>query len=260
MWTGFFRGGLAGTMAVLALSSCGSPAPVPTAATRPTSTPLPRPSAAAGACASVQTTTAIAQVPAACAALWAPYGVTKVPPANLTDSTPAPPLVVNETNGAVSDGQLKMWILASNRDSVWYRWAEANVQPSLLSRLGSMALFPAAEVQALAAHESVAQPDCAIFPLKVTVFAISETDRAFFRSHGQTAADPYVFVSAYPGSCTVLGTDATGHTVAIETFPSAGVTFFASHLVDDPVLGPLLFADGAGNCSESGAPPTWCRA
>ena len=77
------------------------------------------------------TTTAIDQVPAACAALWAPYGVTKVPPANLTDSTPPPPTVVNATNGAVSDATLRAWALASNRDCALVQWAETNDQISI---------------------------------------------------------------------------------------------------------------------------------
>lgn len=89
------------------LSSCGSPAPQPTAKRTPPPPRAARPSAAAGPCASVTTTTAIADVPAACAALWAPYGVTKVPPANLTDATPGPPAeVINASGGSLSGSRL----------------------------------------------------------------------------------------------------------------------------------------------------------
>ncbi len=116
-------------IAVMALSSCGSPAPPVTATARPTPTSLPRPSAAAGPCASVRTTTAIDQVPPACAALWAPYGVTKVPPANLTDATPAPPAVVNATNGAVSDADARAWAMAANRACRLVSVGGANDQP-----------------------------------------------------------------------------------------------------------------------------------
>jgi hypothetical protein len=249
-----------GTVAVAAMvASCGTPAPHSTASPTPHSTTPPRPSAAAGPCASVMATTPIAQVPAACAALWAPYGVTKVPPANLTDATPSTPQVVNETQGAVSDAQLAQWILASNRDSLWYRWAEANDQASVMPRLGVVALDPPVELQAMAAHEPISQPDCALFPNKVAVFPITADDRRFFVAHAQTVSDSYVFVGAYPGPCTVTATNSSGQTITLASYPTAGTTFFASHLVADPLLGPLLYYDGSGSCSESGAPPQWCQ-
>jgi hypothetical protein len=250
-----------GAVAVAVMvASCGPATPSSTASPTPHPTTAPRPSAATGACASVATTTPIAQVPAACAALWAPYGVTKVPPANLTDATPTTPQVVNATKGAVSDAQLAQWILASNRDSLWYRWAEANDQPKLLPRLASMALYPVAELQALAANEAVIQPDCALFPTKVTLFPITGAEQRFFTSQGESAADPYAFVSSYPGPCTVTALTPSGQKVTISSFPTSGITFFASHLVSDGVLGPLLFADSAGNCNDRGAPTIWCSA
>jgi hypothetical protein len=250
-----------GTVALAVMvASCGPATPSSTASPTSHSTTAPRPSAAAGACASVATTTPIAQVPAACAALWAPYGVTKVPPANLTDGTPTTPQVVNATQGAVSDAQLAQWILASNRDSLWYRWAEANDQPKLLPHLASMSLYPVAELRALAANEAVIQPDCALFPTKVILFPLTTADRQFFMSQGESVSDSYAFVSSYPGPCAITALTPAGQTITIASYPTPGVTFFASHLVSDGVLGPLLFADGAGNCNDRGAPTTWCRA
>ncbi len=115
------RGGLTASLMAAALASCGAPAPSSTpASARPTASALPRPSAAAGPCASVLTTTPISQVPAACAALWAPYGVTKVPPANLTDATPPPPPVINRTNGSVSDGEARIVGAGVERAGIWY--------------------------------------------------------------------------------------------------------------------------------------------
>lgn len=246
-------------MLALALSSCGDPTGGHTATPTPRAPIAPRPSAAAGACASVATTTPIEQVPAACATLWAPYGVTKVPPANLTDATPQPPPVVNATKGAVSDSQIATWILASNRDSLWYRWAEANDQSSLMPRLGEVSLDPRAELQAMAANEPISQPDCALFPVKLKVFPISTADHRFFVAEGETVGDTYVFVGAYSAPCAVTATDPSGKIVTLASYTSVGVTFFASHLVDDPLLGPLLFYDGAGNCGQQGAPTTWCK-
>jgi hypothetical protein len=256
--SGWFRAGVA--VVVMTLSACGSsPSPSRTAlATNPPSA-TPRPSAAVGACAAVTTTTPIEQVPPACAALWAPYGVTKVPPANLTDATPTTKVVVNATNGVVSDAQVAKWIFASNRDSIWYRWAEANDQAKLLPRLAAAALYPPSELQAIAANESVMQPDCALFPTKVTVFSLTRADSVFFLSKGESVSDGFVFVGNYSGGCTVTATTPAGATVTIASYPTASITFFASRTIDDPLLGPLLFADGAGSCTDRGAPATWCR-
>ena len=256
--SGGVRAGLV-VMAV-ALAACGSPSPSRTPSPTAVPSATTRPSAAAGACASVITTTPIEQVPAACAALWAPYGVTKVPPANLTDATPVTKTVVNATQGAASDADVGQWILASNRDSVWYRWAEANDQPRLLSFLGSPSLNPPAEIKALAGGEAVNQPDCALFPSKVTVFPITAAGSSFFHGLGETVTSSFVFVGRYPGPCAVTASSASGATQTLASYPSDSVTFFAGSVRADPLLGSVLFYDGAGNCSDLNAPTNWCQA
>jgi hypothetical protein len=255
---GSVRAGVVVTLVVAAVSSCGTPAPTHSASPSASSTVALRPSAAAGPCASVTTTTAIGQVPAECAAVWAPYGVTKVPPANLLDATPVPPPVTNGTNGAVSDTEAESWALASNRGSVWYRWSEANDQPTLLSRIGKISLLPPPELQILDTNGTVSQPDCAIFPIKVSAFEVGPDGIAFFSSLGQEIRSGVVFVGRFPGPCSITATTATGQVQTIASFATAGATFFAGHVVDDPLLGEIWFTDGAGNCSQRGAPPAWC--
>ncbi len=259
-----FRGrGLAGLLAataVAALSSCGNPTPSHSPSRVAKTTSVPRPSAPATPCASVITTTPIADVPAACAALWAPYGVTKIPPVNLTDAAPAPPVVVNETQGAISDAQLHSWVIASTRASLWYRWAEANDQSGLMSHLGRLKLIPPAELQAMATGETVQQPDCALFPTRVVLFPITASDRRFFLSEGESVKADYALVGRYPGPCLVTAQAANGQAHTLASYPTAGITFFATYQVNDPLLGTLLFTDGAGNCSDRGAPTAWCSA
>ena len=113
----------------LAVAGCSSsPASAPSSSgASPSATASGRPG---GPCASVVTTTPIGDVPAACAALWAPYGVTKVPPYDILseEHVPAAPPVQNMTDGAVSDATAQLWANASNRGSGWYEWAEANDQ------------------------------------------------------------------------------------------------------------------------------------
>lgn len=181
-----------------------------------------------------------------------------MPPANLTDLTPTPPPVANQTNGAVSDADAASWALASNRGSVWYRWSEANDQPKLLARIGKISLLPTPELQILNTNGTVSQPDCAIFPMKVAAFDVGPDGILFFSSLGQDIRSGVVFVDRFPGPCSITATSASGQVQTIASYPTAGVTFFAGHLVDDALLGEVWFTDGAGNCEQRGAPSAWC--
>jgi hypothetical protein len=248
-----------GTVAVAVMvASCAPATPSSTASPTPHATAAPRPSAATGPCASVMTTTPIGQVPAACAVLWAPYGVTKVPPANLTDATPVPPPVVNGTHGVVTDAVARRWAQASNRAAIWYRWAEANDQPKVLAKIGVISLIPTSELQVLAANGTVSQPDCALFPTRIAEYQIGADAMHFFGSVGQHITGGTALVDTFPGPCTVTATTATGQSQTIASYPASGITFFAGHDQTDPVLGDVWFTDGAGNCGARGAPVEWC--
>lgn len=256
--SGGIRAGL--LVMVVALSACGSPSPSRTASPTPTATPTPRPSAATGACASVTTTTPIEQVPAACAALWAPYGVTKVPPANLTDSTPVPPTVINGTNGAVSDADARALALAANTTGVWLRWSEANSQYQLTRHIESAQVVNASIEQLLRQGTKVVDPDCDLFADKYEVFAMSPEGSAFFQSFGQaTDHDAVVLVEYYPGPCAIEEQPSGGSLRTLVATPSAVVSVATGSVHHDPVLGAIWFADGAAFCSSRGAPNAWCN-
>jgi hypothetical protein len=252
------RAGVAVAVSVIGLTSCGSSAPIHTTTAVPRTPVAAHPSAASGPCASVTTTTDIGQVPAACAALWAPYGLTKVPPVNLTDSTPAPPVVTNGTAGAATDAVVASWAVASNRGSVWYRWSEANDQPTLLAKIGRPSLLPPSELQALDTNGTVSQPDCALFPVKEAAFEDGPAGVSYFASLGQSVSGDTVLAATFPGPCTVTATTPGGRVEPIASFSAAGTTFFAGHLVDDQMLGEIWFMDGGGSCQEGSPPSSWC--
>ncbi len=249
-----FRCGVVATLTVLLVSSCGSPTPTPSARRSPTPTPATRPSAAAGPCASVTTTTAIGDVPAACAALWAPYGVTKVPPANLTDSTPSPPPVVNGTNGAVSDADAQAWALAANRAAVWYRWAEANIQPTCCHVWACRRSILRRKSPRIRCGERVdLQPDCALFPHQIRCFRLSRSGAASSASSARTSQQAS-FVAARL-SWAHARSRATARTAIRSTLVlprQPGSTFFAGDVRHDPLLGTIWFGNGGGLRVPSG--------
>ncbi len=244
---------------MLALSSCATPTPSATGTPRPTPTAaLVRPSAAAGPCASVRTTTAIDQVPAACAALWAPYGVTKVPPANLTDSTPVPPAVVNATNGAASDADAQAWALAANRTGMWLQWSEANDQYGLTTRLEGPRVVNARLDQLMRAGVSITDPNCDVFAARYRLFPMTADGQRFLTSFGEVSTAPFVLVASYSGPCSLLAHFPDGRAETLFPAPGEVVTVLAGTTRHDPLLGDLWFVDAGALCSHSGAPVAWC--
>ena len=243
---------------VVILTACGSSSVVHTPPPTAGSTPAPRSSAAAGACASVTTTTPIEQVPAACAALWAPYGVTKVPPANLTDSTPVPPSVVNATGGAISDADAAAWALAVNRTGEWLRWSEAYGQYQLTNHIESSQVVNAAIDQAMRQGMSVIDPECDLFAQKYVLYPMTAAGHTFFSSFGQVTHDQFVFVESYPAPCAILERNGTGPPQTLLSTQLAVVSVSAGAVRHDAVLGDIWFGDGTAFCTSRGAPTAWC--
>lgn len=242
----------------LALVSCGPGTPVRTSPPSGTPTVAPRPSAALGACASVRTTTPIDQVSAACAALWAPYGVTKVPPANLTDSTPVPSAVVNATQGAVSDSVARDWATAVNRTGMWLRWSEANDQYQITSKIESGRVVNATLDSAMRRGVPISDPDCDLFAEQYLLYPMNADGKAFFASFGEDTQDQYVFVEHYSGPCAIVGSTTNGASQTLLSTDSAVVTVSAGTVQHDALLGDIWFGDGAAFCTSRGAPSAWC--
>jgi len=245
---------------VLAASGCGGAASARTASPRSITAPTGA-AVTGGACADVRTTTSIEQVTLACQALWSPYGVTEVPPINVLrlEHVPNPPMVVNMTNGAVSDATARHWADASNRDSGWWKWAQQNDQLLLLHDLVGPALVPAAEVEALQSGGSVAQPDCNLYPISWKLFALGAAGRSYFARKGASTDATYLFVVVYSGPCAETVKHGDGATTTIVDFTQNTTVFSPGVLRHDPLLGDLWFADAGGSCQDPvGPPPAWC--
>jgi hypothetical protein len=242
-----------------ALAACGS-----SSTHTPSADSSASPSASVtvgGPCASVKTTTAIVDVPPACAALWAPYQVTKVPPPDILqqEHVPLAPPVKNMTNGAVSDADAQLWANADNTGSGWFKWAEAHDQPGLIRYLAGPALANPLEQQAMSAGATIQQPDCNLYPRANALYAIGADGIAYFsRKHLRTTAT-YVLVAQFSGPCSETVTYPDGHTAEISDFTTDTTVFVPGVFRNDPVLGHLWFPDAGGNCNDpAGPPPGWC--
>jgi hypothetical protein len=250
---------------VLTASGCGAQTPARSAALRPAaSTPDVRATPgtdSSGPCAAVTKTMSIDDVGVACQELWAPYGATEVPPSDelQIEHVPDAPTVVNMTNGAVSDATAQHWADASNWDSGWWKWAQANDQLFVLRNLVGPALIPVAEVEALQNGGTVEQPDCNLYPISSTLFPVGDAGRAYFARKHLPTDDAYLFVVVYRGPCSEVLTSADGQATSIVDFTENTTVFTPGTFRSDPVLGDLWFGDAGGNCQDPlGPPPAWC--
>ena len=219
------------------------------------------PSTVATACASVHTTTPITKVPTACELLWEPTNDTLVPPVDLLQQEhvpPAPP-VKNMTNGAVSQADAQHWADAANWNSGWGKWAEANDQPFLLTRLTGPALVPTADVQALEQGATISEPDCNLYPTSYSLFPVGADGNAYFTRKGLPADMAYVLVTVAAGPCHPIATYADGRQQTLPGFDTTMTAFEPGVLQHDPLLGDIWYADAGGNCTDPVGPPAeWC--
>jgi hypothetical protein len=256
---GLVRVALAGVW-VLAASGCGAAALAQTA-TQPALAAAAPSASPGGACAAVQTTTPIEDVTRACQELWLPYGATEVPPADelAREHVPVAPTVVDLTDGAVPQATAQRWADASNRDSGWWKWAQANDQLLLLRFLVGPALMPADEIEVLQNGGTVSQPDCNLYPLSWTLYPMGAAGRTYFALKRLPTDDAYVFVVVYSGPCAETFHDADGTSTAIVDFTENTTMFSPGVLRSDPLLGDLWFGDAGGNCQDAAGPPAaWC--
>jgi len=245
---------------VVAASACGG-TPSARTATPHAHDATNRAAAASDPCANVTTTTPLEEVTAGCQELWSPYGVTEVPPADelQLEHVPPAPRVVNMTGGAVSDATAQRWADASNRDSGWWKWAQAHDQLYMLRFLVGPALIPAVEVEAPQDGATIAQPDCNLYPISATLFAMGTDGRAYFARKHLPTDDTYVFAVVYTGPCSETVTYPGGRSATIVDGTRQATVLSPGYLRSDPVLGDIWFGDAGGTCEDAEGPPAaWC--
>lgn len=250
------------TTAVLALTLVGC-STGSTSSPQATATPSLTgsvPAGLSGPCAAVKVTTPIDKAPAACAALWQPYDVTGVPPADLLSKVPAAPKVRNMTQNAVSDKTAQEWADASNRQSAWYGWAVANGQQPFLEHLASPTeLVRSSDSSVLLDGARIVYPTCALYPDTITVAPTDADEIAFFEGINVTVKSKYTLVETFRGSCQINAIYPDGHKVMLSDRVDSITNFFPGTTRSDQLLGDLWMTEASGTC-DSSIRQTWCVA
>jgi hypothetical protein len=191
--------------------------------------------------------TPLAQAPAQLQQVWTPYDVTVIPSRHVLDGMPAPPTVINMTNGALSNADAQALAWAEYRENALLGWLEARVQPGLNDHLREHGLFTGIIGNTVRAGTSVNNPPCDLYAAKMAVVPIDASIRAFEAGKGYTVTAQYAIVDLYTGGCTV--TTATGQSLFSDQ--SNTIDIETGAIRHDDVLGDFFYAESGRDCNTS---------
>lgn len=191
--------------------------------------------------------TPLAQASAQLQQVWTPYDVTVIPSRHVLDGMPAPPTVINMTNGALSNADAQALAWAEYRQNAFIGWLEAAVQPGLNNHLREAGLFNGILGNTVRAGTSVNDPACDLYAAKIAVVPVDSSITAFESGKGYTVTSQYAMVVLYSGGCTVktaagqaLFSDQS-NTIAVET----------GAIRHDDVLGDVFYQESGRDCETT---------
>jgi hypothetical protein len=199
------------------------------------------------ACASVQTTTSIDKVPAACAAAWKPYGVREVPGQDALKRTPHFPNVL-APNGVGSTTATRLAI-ALWRMETFEAFALGTRQLRIVDGLGRNYLFRAIGVmeKAVAQGDRVSTPLCHFFPTQIRIIALAHDFASYVHR-----PDGFLGVEAtYTGPCYATATDKTGKTSQLFRFDGQRKVVYVGDIGKGDPMGPVLVLTTLGECDQA---------
>lgn len=196
--------------------------------------------------------TPLSGAPADLAALWRPYGVTRIPAKSVVDAAAAAAAAVpvaNHSKGAFSDAQMQQFLLATVRDQLLVGWAGEHVQPSLDAYLAGEPFLVGADGHALADGTAVHYPTCALIWTSMTLLAPNPAyDTALIHHGWYVAPGSFPMRATFAGCGAVSGTTRAGATVTLDPASGPRTVVLDFVLRHDAVLGDLLFAEGISGC------------
>lgn len=189
--------------------------------------------------------TPLTQASAQLQAVWTAYDVTVIPGQHILDGMPAPPRVLNLTNGKLSDADAEALAWSEYRENAFLGWLEAKVQPGLNDHLRVHGLFNGIIGNTVRAGQSVNNPPCDLYATQMAVLPVDQSVQAFEAGKGYTVSAQYALVDRYPASCSI--TAASGQVLfSTQTDTIAVETGVIRH---DAVLGDFFFAESGRDCA-----------
>ena len=248
---------LAALVATVALAGCGS-TPVIDQATK--ATPFAGPLVArasvasmlgtyapGSACASVQTATDIAKVPAPCRQAWQPYQVTTVPGQDLMHQVPTLPHIAAGPGVTQQVATLAAAAYWRSQAFLWY--ALQTDQPVISDGLGRGQLYrqSSADFRLELAGGHAQAPTCHAFPEDIRVVNLKQDFANEQHRYGKALG---IQVS-FPGPCVVTGTDKAGKQVQLHDLPYRDTYVIVGDVDRLEPFGLALVVSGVGQCSQA---------
>ena len=189
--------------------------------------------------------TPLTQASAQLQAVWTAYDVTVIPGQHILDGMPAPPKVLNLTNGKLSDADVEALAWSEYRENAFVGWLEAKVQPGFNDHLRVHGLFNGIIGNAVRAGQSVNNPPCDLYATQMAVVPVDQSIQAFEAGKGYTVSAQFALVDRYPAGCAITAAD--GRTLfSTQTDTVAVETGVVRH---DDVLGAFFFAESGRDCA-----------
>lgn len=235
--------------AVAVLAGCGG------ARTPVSGAPPPGP-AASGDADFPAVATPLSSAPPRLAGLWRPYGVTVIPPASVVDSATgvaAAIPVANHSGGAFSDAQVQQFAVDDMRDQLLVGWAGEHLQPALSAHLAGELFLVGPDAFALADGTALHYPPCGLVPTGFVVLPPTPGFDAELTGRNQEITPGAFPVRLSFTGCAVTGTTRSGATVTVDPATGPATIVVDDVLRHDPVLGDVLFAEGATSCPDPAA-------
>ena len=199
------------------------------------------------ACVSVQVTTPIAKVPAACAAAWRYYRVAYVPGQDAMKRTPHFPDVIapKGVNSAIAARlAAAMW-----RTETFEAFALGTGQLYIVDGLGQNYLFQQVGVmeQALAKGDRVSTPLCHFFPTAIHIVPLAHDFASYVHRPDGFLGVEFTFT----GPCYATATNKAGQTSELFRFNGQRSTVFVGDIGKGDPLGPVLVLTTFGECDQA---------
>jgi hypothetical protein len=258
-------------LAALALAGCSPTAPVTSPGKPSGSLTIPTPATDSVGATTLPNPsdwpdqdTPISQASVQLQMAWDPYGVTIIPSRHIFASIPRVPTLLNKTNGALTEDQVQEMGVALYRSSALWGWADQHDQLRLQVFLSNAGFVNTPAGNAEAKGEPVADPPCALYPVKLAVIAVDPAVVSFEEGVGYSVHASYALVEDYGGSIT-QACDQTAETPRGTqiTWRGPSVNIETGTVRSDPLLGLTWFGESDRYCpyvpiqlpSPFGTPP-----
>lgn len=193
---------------------------------------------------------------------WASFQVTTIPGSHIFSQMPPLPKGVNY-NTSVSASVYHEILQADERDAALTQWMELHDESALSPALIAPQWSQQQIAVAMGSNYPVHDPNCDIYPEGEDVFPMTPSVHTFLLHSEPIVSSKddlaIVYLFNFGKGCAVTATE-NGKSVKLQSGSGASIDIAGGYLEDNPTLGPIVYEDAGGGCTQPGAPQQLCAA